>query len=45
MEKGKVYIQGEYWDAESDEPIGRGDRVKVLEYLKGFRLKVKKVDS
>ncbi len=45
MEKGKVYIQGEYWDAESDEPIGKGDRVQVLEYLKGFKLKVKKIDS
>ena len=42
---GKVYIQGEYWDAESDEQIGKGDKVKVLEYLKGFKLKVKKIDS
>ncbi len=40
---GKIYIDGEYWDAESDEPIGKGDRIKVVEVLKGFKLKVKKV--
>lgn len=39
---GKVYIDGEYWDALSDEPIHRGDRVTVTEALQGFRLKVKK---
>lgn len=40
---GKIYIDGEYWDAESDQPIQKGDRIKVVEVLKGFKLKVKKV--
>jgi membrane-bound serine protease (ClpP class) len=39
---GKVYINGEYWDAVSDEPIGKGERVRVEEALEGFKLKVKK---
>jgi membrane-bound serine protease (ClpP class) len=40
---GKIFIQGEYWDAESDETIGKGDKVKVIEVKEKFRLKVKKV--
>ncbi len=40
---GKVYIDGEYWDAISDEPVQKGDRVRVTEALSGLRLKVKKV--
>ncbi len=40
---GKIYIDGEYWDAESDQLIQKGDRIKVVEVLKGFKLKVKKV--
>lgn len=39
---GKVYINGEYWDAVSDELIGKGERVRVEKTLEGFRLKVKK---
>ncbi|MEQ9618729.1 MAG: nodulation protein NfeD [Deltaproteobacteria bacterium] len=42
---GKAFVQGEYWDAESDEPIAKGDRVIVVEFLKGFKLKVKKLDN
>ena len=40
---GKVYIDGEYWDAISDEPVHKGERVRVTEALQGFRLRVKKV--
>lgn len=40
--EGKVYLLGEYWDAESDSPIQKGDEIEVLEYEKGFKLKVKK---
>ena len=39
---GKVYINGEYWDAVSDEPIGKGERVRVEEAIEGFKLKVRK---
>ena len=42
-ETGKVYIMGEYWDAVSDEQIREGDKIKVVESKKGFKLKVKKV--
>jgi len=40
---GKIFIHGEYWDAESDEAISAGDKVKVVEVKSGFKLKVKKV--
>ncbi len=40
---GKVFIDGEYWDAVSDEPVQKGDRVRVTEALSGFKLKVKKI--
>lgn len=40
--KGKIFVHGEYWDAESDEAIGKGDKVKVVEVKPGFKLKVKK---
>jgi len=40
--KGKIFIHGEYWDAESDETIGEGEKVKVVEQIGGFKLRVKK---
>ena len=40
--EGKVFIDGEYWDAWSDEPIKAGEKVKVLE-VSGLRLKVIKI--
>jgi membrane-bound serine protease (ClpP class) len=42
---GQVQLGAELWTAESDaasEPIGKGDRVEVVE-VKGLRLKVRKV--
>jgi membrane-bound serine protease (ClpP class) len=39
---GKIFIHGEYWDAESDETISAGDKVKVVQVKSGFKLKVKK---
>lgn len=38
---GKVVVHGEYWDAESEEPVREGERVTVVG-VKGMRLKVKK---
>ncbi|HEX3002270.1 MAG TPA: nodulation protein NfeD [Methanoregula sp.] len=38
---GKVVVHGEYWDAESDEPIREGERVTVTE-VKGMRIRVKR---
>lgn len=39
--QGKVFVNGEYWDAWSEEPIAAGDRV-VVEAVEGMRLKVKR---
>ena len=38
---GKVFIEGEYWDAVSEGQIEKGDKVTVLE-VKGLLLKVRK---
>jgi len=40
--EGKVFVAGEYWDAESDEIIEEGEKVRVTA-LKGLKLKVSKV--
>jgi membrane-bound serine protease (ClpP class) len=40
---GKIYLEGEYWDAVSDEPVQKGERVVVTEALSGLKLKVKRV--
>jgi membrane-bound serine protease (ClpP class) len=39
---GKVFVSGEYWDAESEEPISKGERIEVLALEEGMRLKVKR---
>ncbi len=39
---GKIFVHGEYWNAESDETIGKGRKVKVVEVKDNFKLKVKK---
>jgi len=39
---GKVFIHGEYWNAESDEPIAKGEKVSVIGVEK-LKLKVKKI--
>lgn len=39
---GQVFVRGEYWTARSDEPIAKGERVKV-EAVEGLKLKVKKI--
>lgn len=39
--KGKVYIHGEIWDAQSEEKVKKGEQV-VIEKVKGLKLMVKK---
>ncbi len=39
--QGQVFVRGEYWKAWSDEPIQKGERVKV-ESVSGLTVKVKK---
>jgi membrane-bound serine protease (ClpP class) len=38
--EGKVLLRGEYWNAASAEPIGKGEKVEVIA-LEGLRLTVK----
>jgi len=39
--RGKIFMEGEYWDAVSDGPLKKGDSVRVLE-IKGLTAKVEK---
>jgi membrane-bound serine protease (ClpP class) len=39
---GKIYVQGEYWDAQSDEIINKGEKVEIIEVVSNMKLKVKK---
>jgi membrane-bound serine protease (ClpP class) len=41
MPDGKVFVRGEYWDAESFERITKGEKVVVTEVI-GLRVKVRK---
>lgn len=41
MPEGKVFIEGEYWNAWSDEPIKKGEKIKVTE-VSGLKLRVSK---
>jgi len=40
--KGKVFLHGEIWNAEGEEEIKKGDKVKVIS-AKGLTLKVEKL--
>ena len=40
---GKVFVHGEIWDAEADEPVSKGDRVRVVKVQKNLRIEVKKI--
>ena len=37
---GKVFVEGEYWQAVSDVPVAQGQRVEIIE-MRGLTLKVK----
>jgi len=39
--EGKVFVRGEFWDAEAAEPIEAGAKVRVIE-MNGFKLKVER---
>jgi membrane-bound serine protease (ClpP class) len=40
--EGKVMVRGEYWNATSAEPIGKGEKVEVVA-LEGLRVTVRRV--
>jgi membrane-bound serine protease (ClpP class) len=42
MPEGKVFVRGEYWDAESSERITKGEKV-VVTAMEGLRVKVRKL--
>ncbi|NLI82781.1 MAG: nodulation protein NfeD [Deltaproteobacteria bacterium] len=42
--QGKVFVSGELWNAESDDPIGVGEKV-VVTSVENLKLKVKKMDA
>lgn len=39
---GKIFLDGEYWEAWSDEPIKSGEKVRVVE-TKGLKVKVQRL--
>ena len=41
---GKVFVYGELWNAESDEPIRAGERVRVVS-ADNLKLKVQRIDA
>jgi len=41
MPEGKVFIRGEYWDAWSDTPVSRGEKIIVVS-VEGMKVKVEK---
>ena len=42
--KGKVFVHGEWWNAESDEKIKKGSKIKVIA-KNGMILKVEKIEK
>jgi membrane-bound serine protease (ClpP class) len=40
---GKIFVHGEIWEAESEEPVERGAKVQVIEVTDHLTLRVKKV--
>jgi len=42
--KGKVYVHGELWDARSDRPVRKGERV-IVNALDGMTLIVEPVND
>ena len=40
---GKIFIEGEYWNATTDAPLKAGDKARVVE-VKGLSVKVVKAD-
>jgi membrane-bound serine protease (ClpP class) len=42
--EGKVFVEGELWNAFADEPIPRGAKVRVME-IEDLKLKVQRIDA
>jgi len=35
-------VQGEYWNAKSDEIVNKGDKVEIINVMSNMKLRVKK---
>ena len=42
--EGKIFVHGELWNAESDTPLAKGDKV-VIQSVEGLTLKVKPISD
>lgn len=42
---GKVFVHGEYWDAQCPEPLATGEQVEVVSLEEGMRLVVKRTGT
>lgn len=40
---GKVFVHGEIWEAEADGPVRAGEKVRVVAFLEGLKVKVVKL--
>ena len=40
---GKVFVHGEIWEAEAGGPVRAGEKVKVVAFLEGLKIKVDKL--
>ena len=38
----KIFVQGEYWNAKSDEIVNKGDKVEIINVMRNMKLRVKK---
>jgi membrane-bound serine protease (ClpP class) len=41
MPEGKIVVRGEYWDAWSDVPVTRGEKITIVA-VEGMKVKVEK---
>lgn len=39
---GRVFVHGEIWEAEAEEPVGKGDKIRVVAVSDKLRLRVRK---
>jgi membrane-bound serine protease (ClpP class) len=42
--EGKVFVHGEYWQAESDEPIAKGEPIEIIKVI-DLKLMVRKAPT
>jgi membrane-bound serine protease (ClpP class) len=43
--EGRVFVHGEYWQAEADAPIAKGSPIKVIQVLTHLKLRVTKAND